>query len=371
MSEIQSLKMLIDVLQHSPLATAIYDSSDLNIAFANNAMLRMWCSDSSIIGTRFSDTFPNFKEEGFSSILENVWRTGISYKATNTPADILDGEVKHRRFFDFEYKALVNERDETYAILHTSVDVTSKNKTLQLLRKQEQHLSINSDLDEITHSLAHDAKNPIAIARLGIDSLRRNISEVENSKDKWYEIIDQAMVSLNNIIDKTVQLSEARVYSPNKTVVFIAEKMKFWCDEAILLYGASRTRIDLGVLLPVLGDPGSIFQIFSNVIGNAIKYSSTMQEPLIHIYSEETSKGVVYYIKDNGIGIPEKEITEIYNRLQRGSNSISHSGHGIGLFIVKRVIERLDGQINISSKINMGTEVRLFFPNNSDISSND
>ena len=365
MPEQHSLKLLIDVLNHSPLATAIYDSSDLNIAFANEAMIAMWCSNPSIIGKPFSEAFPNFKEEGFSRILENVWQTGISYKAMDTPADILDGDFTHTRHFNFEYKALVDANNETFAILHTSIDVTAKNRALQMLKKQEQQLSINNDLEEITNSLAHDAKNPIAIARLAIDTLREDNKVDSDKRTQWYDIIDQAMVSLNTIIDKTVQLSEARAYSPEKTLIHVADKIKFWCEDAILLHDAPNTTIETGLLLPVLGDQGGIFQLFSNIISNAIKYSSSVREPSVQIYSEKTSKGVVYHIKDNGIGIPEQEIDEIYYNFQRGSNSSKHRGSGIGLFIAKRVIKRLDGQINISSKINVGTEVRLFFPNQS------
>ena len=360
-----SLKLLIDVLNHSPLATAIYDSSDLNIAFANDAMLTMWCSNRSIIGKPLSEAFPNFKEEGFSRILENVWRTGISYKAMDTPAGIVDGDVTHTRYFDFEYKALVNTDNQTYAILNTSIDVTARNRALQLLKKQEQQLSDNHDLEEITNSLAHDAKNPIAIVRLAIDTLKQNHLIDVQKREQWYDIIDQAMISLNTIIDKTVQLSEARAYAPEKTLINVADNIKFWCEDAILLYNSPNTRVETGLILPVLGDQGGVFQIFSNIIGNAIKYSSSVQDPVVRIYSETTNKGVAYYITDNGIGIPEHEINEIYYNFQRGSNSSSYRGSGIGLFIVKRVIKRLDGQINISSKVNVGTEVRLFFPNQS------
>src|SRR5690606_17790269 len=144
-----SLKLLIDVLNHSPLSTAIYDSRDLNIPFANDAILTHRCSNRSIIDKHLSDASQNFKEERMSRILENVWRTGISYKAMDTPAGIVDGDVTHTRYFDFEYKALVNRDNQTYAILNTSIDVTARNRALQLLKKQEQQLSDNHDLEEI------------------------------------------------------------------------------------------------------------------------------------------------------------------------------------------------------------------------------
>lgn len=63
---------LLSVLERSPLATAIYDSADLNIAFANQAMLDTWSATSSILGHTLCACFPSFEKEGFSSILKNV-----------------------------------------------------------------------------------------------------------------------------------------------------------------------------------------------------------------------------------------------------------------------------------------------------------
>lgn len=354
---------LFHILNASPLATAIYTDEHLKIAYVNEAMLQMWCSKESIIGKNFCDVFPNFKQEGFSTILKKVWQTGIPYKAVDTPADILDGETFHTRYFDFEYQPLLNDQRETYAILHTSIDVTARVQAQRLLEKHEQQLSINKDLEMITSILAHDAKNPLSIARLGISRLKtKNANDTKNS-EKWYEIIDQAMEDLNTIIDRTVQLSEARSYIIKKDQIDIATKIQPWCEEAMLIHQTTSSNIKLGKLLPVYGDLRGLSQVFINIIGNAIKYSSSVANPTVEIYSEETNKGIVYYIKDNGVGIPQQDIQHIYQHLHRDSNSFSFQGKGIGLFIVKRVMERLEGMVNISSELNKGTEVRLFFPN--------
>ena len=363
MSNNINYQLIIKALDHAPLATAIYATPELQIAFANKEMLKMWCADESIIGKTFSDAFPNFDKDGFTSILLKVWKTGTTYIATDTPAEIKEGDTFHKRYFDFEYRALLNEHQNTYAILHTSIDVTERNLSRILIRDQEQKLNLNHDLEILTHTLAHDAKNPLSIARIGLETLRKKGNLSQETKDNWFEIVDGAIGSLNNIIDKTVQLSEARTYVLKKEEINLCQILPNWVEEAVILNNANNIVIDMSELHPIMADKGGVYQIFSNIIGNAIKYSIHNIRPSLSIYSEKTQKGIAYYIKDNGIGIPENEINNIFLNLKRGSNALSFQGKGIGLFIVKRIMERLDGQINITSKLGKGTEVRLFFPN--------
>ncbi len=352
---------LLEALDHSPLATAIYDNSDLRIAYANTAMLHMWCMDSHILGKCFSEVFPGFTEEGFASILQKVWHTGITYRATDTPAVINDGSDKYIRYFDFEYKALVDPYGATYAILHTATDVTKRQLTTHQLRLREEQLSFNNDLETLTHTLSHDLKNPLSIAKMGIGYLKNQKDVLAFHNLQWYDTIAQALNNVENIVNQTVQLSAARSIANVQEVNQLDNQISTWCQEVKLLYPQFKGNISLGQLLPVYGDIGAVYQIFINTISNAVKYSTCVQQPEIEIYSEEIDKGTVYFIKDNGIGIPEDELEQIFCVHGRASNASRHQGTGIGLCLVKRLMERYQGTINISSKEGKGTLVRLFF----------
>lgn len=352
---------LLQVLEHSPLACAIYDNPDLRIAFVNEAMLAMWCAQRDILGERFGEVFPSFRIEGFESILEKVWQTGITYRATDTPAVIVDGAEKHLRYFDFEYKALLAESGDTYAILHTATDVTKRVETNSQLQIHKEQLSFNNDLETLTYSLSHDVKNPLSIAKMGIDYLKNQKEKASPDDPHWYEMISQALTNVENIINQTVQLSAARSIANVQNVNCVTAKIPTWCEEIRILQPAFRGKIRLGQLLPIYGDIGAIYQIFINIIGNAIKYTSHIDHAEIDIYSEQTDKGVAYFIKDNGIGIPESELNKIFCVFSRASNTTEHPGTGIGLCLAKRIIERYGGSINVSSTEGKGTLVRLFF----------
>lgn len=353
---------LLSVLQQSPHATAIYDSADLNIAFANQAMLEMWCADSSILGRTFCACFPGFKAEGFSSILKNVWKTGITYRATETPANIIDQETKTLRYFNFEYKALVDETGNTYAILHTASDVTEHYLARTRLKQQEEQLSFNNELDLLANTLAHDIKNPLAVLKMGSDFLSRNIDLQVNISQRWFETIRAAIVNIESIINQTLQLGRIRSASTLTECIAMDKKIANCIDEVKLIYPDQAVAFELGDLHALYAERGAVYQIFMNLIGNAVKYAKRTEKAILKIYSEKIDKGTVYFIEDNGIGIPEDELLQVFLANERGSNTEPASGSGIGLTLVKRLMERMGGTINLSSELGKGTIVRLFFP---------
>lgn len=355
---------LLSVLERSPLATAIYDSADLNIAFVNQAMLDTWHASSSILGHTLCVCFPSFEKEGFSSILKNVWKTGITYRAKDTPADIVSGRNIIKRYFDFEYKALLDEKGNTYAILHSSWDVTERKLAYDKAESQKEQISFNRKLDQLSNTLSHDLKNPLSILKMGNDMLRRNTSIPEDVQQKWLENMRGAIENIQSIINQTLQLNKIRAVNPVRECLDMDKKIVEWIDEVKLIYPASQLEFRLGNLYKLDADSGVAYQIFYNLISNALKYAKQTDEDYLAINSEKTSKGIVYYLEDNGIGIPDEELEIVFKAHERASNSLKAQGSGIGLSLVKELMERLDGNVNLSSKLGKGTIIRLFFPNN-------
>jgi signal transduction histidine kinase len=353
---------LLAVLDHSPLATAVYNSPHLHIAYANQAMLDMWCTDRTILGETFCSCFPGFKAEGFSSILKKVWNTGLTYQATDTPADIIDGSTKTTRYFDFEYKALVDGTGSTYAILHTAHDVTARKLVYNQIKKQEEEISFSHQLDLLANTLSHDLKNPLAVLKMGNDFLMRNPELDPNVSKKWNHNIANSIQNIEAIINQTLQVSKARTNTHQTECIAMDRKIHHCLAEVKLLYPQLTVSFRIGHLYPLHANRTIVYQIFMNLIANAVKYAKKTKSDSLHIYSEQTEKGIVYFLEDNGIGIPEDELTRVFLAHERASNSSHMAGSGIGLSLVKQLIERLGGSINLSSQLKTGTIVRLFFP---------
>lgn len=362
MDEINRLNYLLTVLDYSPLATAVLDTADLNIAFANRNMLKVCCETERIFGMRFDDAFPGFRDEGFSDILKRVWNTGVTFKTTNAPAYIYDDKTKHKRYFDFEYRALLTAQGKTFAILMSVIDVSDKNKNIDGMKELQEQLDFNSDLENITHTIAHEAKNPISIVKLGLDALSNCVTLPLGKVSQWYAIMREALVSLEHILDDMVALSEARNYKMVKDIVDIASKIHDWSQEGLQENKAENVSLEFGELLPVYSDVRGVSKVFIHVICNAIKYAEKEQSPHVKIYSTNEKNGVAYYIVDNGIGIPENRIDTIFEHNPSEEGLLEKPSNGLGMFLAKRIMNRLGAEINISSKEHAWTAVRLFFP---------
>ena len=116
--------------------------------------------------------------------------------------------------------------------------------------------------------------------------------------------------------------------------------------------------------MPIWGERSAVYQIFLNIINNAIKYSRDASQPAIHIISIVEGDKIVYSVSDNGIGIPQTSIPRVLDMFVRADNAGQYPGTGIGLALVKRMIERMDGHIVITSQQNEGTTITMYFPVN-------
>lgn len=353
---------LLSILEQSPSALAIYDSADLNIAFVSQGMLDIWCADLSIIGCTLCECFPNFKEEGFSSILKNVWKTGLVYRAEDTPAYILSEGTKTLRYFNFEYKPLLDMAGNTVAILHMASDVTDQKLAYQNAEQQHEKLLLSRELDMLANTLAHDLKNPLAVLKIGNSFLSKNVGIPVKVSRNWFEIIAASIQNIESIIHQTLQLGKLRSADRSMEHIAMDKKIGNCIDEIKLVYPDQQIEFRLGHLYALYADRGALYQVFMNLIGNAVKYAKKSGLAFLHIYSERIDKGVVYYLEDNGIGIPEDELHKIFLANERASNTGKVAGTGIGLTLVKHLMERMGGTIHLSSEQNKGTVIRLFFP---------
>jgi signal transduction histidine kinase len=102
--------------------------------------------------------------------------------------------------------------------------------------------------------------------------------------------------------------------------------------------------------------------LFYNLINNSLKFVSNGKTPVIDISSKETDTEIIVKLKDNGIGIPESQLQNIFNIFRRVSTNQSFPGTGIGLAIVKKVVSIHDGRIEVASEEGSGSEFILFFP---------
>lgn len=200
---------LLDILLRSNDATAIYTSEDLHIELVNDAMLNIWGKGPQVRGMRFEDALPEMAGQPFTELLKNVWRTGESYEAKDTRADlVVDGELRSF-YFDFKYQAIHDETGATNCILHTATEVSDRIKAWEevkarqqseqqvieeLAAANEEYLATNEQLAQSldqTLNLQYKLDQLIATSPVGMTILKGPKFTIELANPLIYQIWDR------------------------------------------------------------------------------------------------------------------------------------------------------------------------------------
>lgn len=129
---------LVEVFNYTHTATAIHIGETAIIQTANDAMLRIWGKDRSVIGRSLEDALPELKGQPFIEMFRKVWLEGLVISGKDTAADlVIDGELK-TFYFDFEYRAIKNDEGRTICILHTAVDVSERVLRREAIEREQE-----------------------------------------------------------------------------------------------------------------------------------------------------------------------------------------------------------------------------------------
>jgi len=228
-------EQLLSLLFKSPNATAVYKGEEITIVSANEAMLNFWGKDRKVVGRNFSDALPELYGQPFFNILKEVWHSGKTYFAKDYPAIIeVDGSLQNY-YFDFEYKAILDENGKTAYILHTASEVSDrmaakilvneKVKAEEKLTKDlgelnEEYQITNEELLSINIKLEKANKDLLRFKEQ-LESLNHILVESENRFRSLVEHSPVAMASLKGIdfVIDVVNDSILEIWGKERSVV--------------------------------------------------------------------------------------------------------------------------------------------------------
>lgn len=200
----------------------------------------------------------------------------------------------------------------------------------------------------------HEIKTPIATSKLLIENNKNKTTlSIEEEINKIDDYIEQVIyVSKSDTVEKDYHIK--KLYMKDIVMNVMRRKSKEIINENI-----NPNLHDLDFY--ILSDEKWIEFIIGQIISNSIKYKS--DKPIIEIYSEKSSSRIDLYIRDNGIGIPRQDITRVFEKGFTGSNGrTKHSeSTGIGLYLCKKLCDKLEVGIEVMPDILEGTNVKLTF----------
>lgn len=275
---------------------------------------------------------------------------------------------KRKKFYDnllnmleeLEEKYLITEIIKTPnflegQILKNSLEQIDKS----MLENVNKYKYMTEDYKEYIELWIHEIKIPIATSKMVI----------ENNKNAITKSIDEELDKVENYIEQA--LFYARSNTVEKDYYIRKVVLKEIINESIKKNKSSliqeKISIDIHDLeIEVNTDNKWIVFILNQIIQNSIKYRKK-ENSVIEIYANQGKENVILYIKDNGIGIKQGEITRVFEKGFTGTNGrlSNKKSTGIGLYLCKKLCNKLGIGIELNSVQNEGTEVKLVFPKDS------
>ena len=258
-------------------------------------------------------------------------------------------------------EAVVNK--ETFNIIK-SYDALLKIETLEHeTRLQKQKNAIieqkNAELDSFFYRVSHDLKGPIA-SLLGLHNLAQT-DVSDPAALKFFDLYHGQVMRMNNIVMGLINLTEIKNTKQLKTRIDF-HKLVDECIQSCHYLDRSATVIVNKHIAEIEfhAEWAIINTILQNLIENAIKYSRKDVRPIVGISIRLEYNEIVIQVEDNGQGIPAKHLNLIFDMFYRANSKVQ--GSGLGLYILRRAVERLQGSIHVDSKLNAGSVFTVKLP---------
>ena len=244
------------------------------------------------------------------------------------------------------------------------LEISERNKDLQQIN--DELLKINNDLDNFIYTASHDLKAPVSNIE-GLMNTLTGILEEKGRKDEEVEhimsLIETSVTRFQRTIYDLTEVSKTQKNINeeigNISVKEIVEEVKFANSQLI-----SKSNAFIEENIPhdaaLQFNRANFLSIVYNLLSNAIKYKSPLRPPHIRLSWYEEGGSHVLEVSDNGLGLRKDQHGKIFQMFKRLHDHVE--GSGVGLYIVKRIIDNSGGSIEIQSEEGIGTTFKIFFP---------
>lgn len=231
----------------------------------------------------------------------------------------------------------------------------------ELLAKNESLSHINRDLDTFVYTASHDLKAPISNIQALLSSLSEEMSEESRrSVDEILNMLQESVDKFQETLKNLTQIAKSKSDQEEEEVFFeeMVETVKNNLDDKIISSGIS-LHCDFSKAPSIRFSRKNLQSVMFNLISNAVKYRDPQRKPEIDIATQREDGYMVLKVKDNGLGIREEDKGRIFNMYERFHEHVE--GTGVGMNIVKRIIDNNGGKIDVETEVGKGTTFRVYF----------
>ena len=294
----------------------------------------------------------------YSTLIEDI-------KKVIDTNQILEKEIQTTDFRWYQLDILpyiVQKEKKTNGVIITFIDVTKRIRALKEMEKLNHNLiKLNADHETFIYSVSHNLKGPLQ----NIDGLNNGLMDAVQSgiaeEIKTYvDMLNSSIRGMKKIIEELTDISKIKgnFIEEVEQIHFedVMEEVELTLKEMIYSSSASITRNF--VSQEINFSRKNIRSIIYNLLSNAIKYKSPDRKPHIAIKTEISGKFLLISVKDNGVGIADDMKEMIFSQFTRINKDVE--GTGIGLYIIKRIVDNNEGKIVVDSEVGKWSEFKIY-----------
>jgi len=371
---VESNLFLDSLIENLPVMVFIKDARTLRYVRQNRATLDLLgLSKDDVIGKNDWDFLPKQQADFILAKDRELLATG---RLVDVPEQSIQSRDLGVRVLHTRKVPILDESGQARFLLGISVDITERKLAEESIRKLNAELeenaaqleAANRDLESFSYSVSHDLRAPLRAIdgfaemlqedckdKLDDDG-RRYLSVIRENSDRMGVLIDE-LLRFSRLGRQPVSMSEVNMESLVRELV--AEILNGAVADSEVVHAP---QIEVGTLPPVAGDSALLRQVWANLIGNAVKYSSKNDRPLIQIGGELTGGEVCYFVQDNGAGFDMQYAERLFGVFQRLHRADEFRGTGVGLAIVHRVVTRHGGRVWAEGKVDHGARFSFALP---------
>jgi signal transduction histidine kinase len=267
--------------------------------------------------------------------------------------------------------------------LNQELEERVRERTAELAERNLQLAQKNEENETFVYSVSHDLRSPLvnlegfseelaislrdltrllADERIPADVRARAAAVVGEAMPESVAFIRAAVTRLSRIIDALLRLSRAGRVEYQPQPVDVAGVVRRVADALHRTAAEKNADVTIGALPAAWGDPTAVEQVFANLVGNALNYLDPGRPGRVEVGATRAADGhPVYFVRDNGLGIPAAHLAKMFQAFQR-LHPDRAAGEGMGLAIVRRILERLGGTIRVESAAGVGTTFLVTLP---------
>ena len=386
-----SEKKFRNLVIQAPVGIAILRGKEFIVEIANESYLQIANRTSEeLVGRPFFNVLPELRSTPLVDFLNEVLDSGEPYFGSEFPVQFYRNGILDLAYFNFVYQPLI-EDESVQGVIAVVVEVTATVKARKMaqeiatelenrVRERTKALRIsnekleasNMELEQFAYIASHDLQEPLRKIQTFSELLQKNLHEGQLAA-KYIEKIDISAARMSLLIRDVLNYSKlSRDGQPFKEVDLnlILENVKADLELMIQETGAV---IHHGPLPVLKGIPLQLQQLFSNLIGNSLKFSRGVPEITITWREAAPSEVAIHHlpdnrkylrltVADNGIGFEQEYASKIFVIFQRLNYNNKHGGTGIGLALCKRIVENHGGAIEAKGELNKGATFHAYLP---------